>query len=209
MSDKDLTPYQPFLPVPECYRGVHRPMTRERILQAFSSVLGLPTATISTKFRELINAVVEEEYPDFCCSTARAIVEGRLTGVPLPMVSIPYNLRKRLDQALFLLDLFETVLFRWMEEEVSKKSVEVRTQAYRLRDQLGGLKAPIMIEFIEFLEKRREDSHAKQNEKAGSSHAGGGSRLQDPKGHGNKQGTGGGVREGRSSPVPVGQGPKG
>lgn len=109
--------------VPQAYKELNKSLTLERILIAFSSTLGLPRAAVSTKFKEVLVQALDE-FPDMRCSAVRALIEGRIPGVPQPFTTIPYAVRRNLEKALYLMDCFETIIqlhFQRLAEQDKKK----------------------------------------------------------------------------------------
>lgn len=109
-------------PVPEAY-PTNEALVWERMLSALGNIFGTPKGAISTDFRERMEKVFKKEYPNLRCSTARALFEGRIEGIPKPLSDIPPAWKKLLQQALSVLDMFETMA----EVAVAKKKTPQKT----------------------------------------------------------------------------------
>ena len=151
-----------------------------RLLNAFQGVFRVPPAVINTKFRAVMREVVEEEYPHFRCSAARAVLEGRIPGVPKPVAPIHPAWKKRVQQSLYLLDLFETICLRYIESVIREQKSEIREDARNLSFNLGSVKIPRLLETVYELDKKtgklkkekpsaRRENKGKKDRKEGSS----------------------------------------
>lgn len=101
--------YAPGQPVPECYEGLSDAVLSTRLTGAFEHCLGVPSSILSTAFRAFVLEVFRSEAPALRCSAARAIMEGRVPGVPRPAEGFPANTKKQLNAFLLLADVFETI----------------------------------------------------------------------------------------------------
>ncbi|KPL09539.1 hypothetical protein AMJ71_06110 [candidate division TA06 bacterium SM1_40] len=147
-ESSELQTYEPFMPLEAIYEQEGREIVRERISAAFANVLGLPRGVISTAFKSVIDEVLKEEYPRFRCSSLRAIVEGRVPGVPIPVVEVSIGWKKRLLQALTLMDFFETILARYIEGLLDEQRADIRKQIETVTGPLGGAKIPRVTRVI-------------------------------------------------------------
>ena len=92
-------------------------LTLERVLYAFQTVLGIPRGIVQTPFKRHLYSLIQDEYPRFRCSALRAVLEGRIPGIPKPVEPIHPQWRKKVQQALYLLDLCETIVHKHIEEK--------------------------------------------------------------------------------------------
>jgi len=141
-----------------------------RLLNAFQGMFQVPPAVISTKFRAIMREVVQEEYPNFRCSAARAILEGKIPGVPKPVAPIHPAWKKRVQQSLYLLDLFETICLRYIESVIKEQKPEIREDAKNLASNLGSVKIPRLLESVYGLDRsagksKKERSSARRESK--------------------------------------------
>ena len=114
--------YHPFMRIPEIYKNLNSSLAFQRVLHAMENCLGTPVASISTEFKELLREVFLEEYPNLCCSPARAILSGWIKGVPAAVKAQPSSQWKhQTSQALLVLDLFETLAYRNLPKKKVKK----------------------------------------------------------------------------------------
>jgi hypothetical protein len=157
-----------------------------RILHAFMSVFGLPSGRVSTEFRAALQKMIDSEYPDFRCSTARAVLEGRIPGIPAPVTL--HREQKQLRQALFLLDALETMAAIYVDGRLKGLAPEIRSEVDLLRKTMGTAYVPGILSQFE------EKPNALKNSEAAPSHDGGGARQEHPR---NPQESGQGVRRGR------------
>ena len=148
LTDNTPAEYVPFLAVPECYGKENSNMMRERMLTAFQHTFGVGKSAISTKFREKVKEVFDAEQPKLRCSIARAIFEGRIPGVPKPLHYIPPSWEYRIKYALALLDMFETIGALYVESKIEELDPTLKGQADVVRESLGGLKVPRLLEEV-------------------------------------------------------------
>jgi len=139
--------YFPFMSMEEVYKVDDKGLTYNRILQAFSA-FKIPPIAISTKFKDLITQVLKDEFPALRCSTARAIIEGRIPGVPLPAECIHVGWKLRIKQMLYLLDIFETIAYRQLENQIKEQSTPIRNQIRGIAKTLGTTKIPGLMEAV-------------------------------------------------------------
>jgi hypothetical protein len=168
---------------PESYEDTPRAITMARILQAFMSVFGLPPGRVSTEFRAALQKTIDSQYPNFRCSTARAVLEGRIPGVPSPVTL--HREQKQLKQALFLLDALETMAAAYIDERLKSLPQNLRSEVEVLRKTMGSAYVPGILTLF------KENPDALKNGKATPS---GGTRQEHPR---NPQEGGQGVRRGR------------
>lgn len=128
--------YKPFQPTPESYIN-SREQTLARILGAFNDVLGIPPAIIKKDFRALLEKTVSNIHPKYRCSSARAVVENRLPGIAKLIDGLPISLKGRVNRALALLDLLETLVEQELAKETKSLMNEAATEAKRLKDVFG------------------------------------------------------------------------
>lgn len=172
-NGEDKPQYMPFAPVEGVYDADDRGMTMERILCSFGTIFGIPKAAIRTVFKTVIREVVDEEYPNFRCSSLRAVLEGRIPDVPEPVKPIHPAWKKRMQQTLYLLDLMETICCRYIEQEVAKQLTNVRQDAQALQRTVGTTKVPWLMEALDHARKaekvcpkgRSKDQAAKKRAK--------------------------------------------
>ena len=92
------------------YDNVHPALVLERALCALEGVFKIGKGTASTKFKEHLHQTILHGYSKgFRCSAARAILTGAIPGIPMPVAEVHSSSVKRIQQALCLLDLFETM----------------------------------------------------------------------------------------------------
>lgn len=166
MTDSDPPIYEPFMPLEGVY-DENRGITEIRVLNAFQTIFGLPKAIISSKFRRVIHEVVEEEYPNFRCSAARALIENRVPGIPPIVGVIQPQWRKRVLHTLYLMDLFETIVARYIEGLLADQSAAVKKEIETIRKTFGGTKLPGIMGVLD---------NAEQNQKAGKGNGRSGTR---------------------------------
>lgn len=114
---EDPTTFGPREPVVGVYEGTHPSLLLERALFAFQSVLMIPAPVVSRKFREHLHKAIIAGHPGLRCSAARAILEGRIPGVPRPTAEQHSSSAKRIQQTLCLLDIFETIAHVYIQEQ--------------------------------------------------------------------------------------------
>ena len=170
--EKDTQAFNPFETVEESYENTGTGLIQTRILYAFPNVFRLPRGLVSSRFKEVMNQVLREDYPNFRCSSARAIFEGRVPGVSKPIETINPSWKKHLEQSLTLLDFFETVVHRYLEEELKKASADTKTEVRGMSKALGTIKIPRLVEFLDQEKKSKGSFDAsKGNHLKGSSDA--------------------------------------
>lgn len=113
----DPTTFGPRDPVEGVYEREHPAILLERTLYAFQSVLMIPKPIVSRKFCKVLHEAILKDYPGLRCSAARAILEGRIPGIPKPTAEVHSSSVKRIQQALCLLDIFETIAHTYLEKE--------------------------------------------------------------------------------------------
>jgi len=101
----------------ESYAGEKSGPLLEYLLIHLQSIFGIPTATISSAFRETLRHTMEHRFPRLRRSAARAILEGKVPGVPNVIVGVPNGVQGHLKKTLQLLDLLETIHSFGMEED--------------------------------------------------------------------------------------------
>lgn len=102
---------------------------------SFQQVFGISKGLLRTRFKKYCREVFKEEFPSLRCSTVRAIYEGRVPGIPKPCDKIQHQWKNSIEHALFLCDLFETLMFRYMEEEKEAKQREEMEERSRQRKE--------------------------------------------------------------------------
>ena len=126
----------------DAYQGLSKSLTLQRVLMAFTHTFHLPHGAIKTPFRELLTNT-SVKFPKFRCSAARALIEGRIPGLPQPFNSIPHHVRRDLDKTLYLLDIFDTIVQLHFEEiekgreQQAKKADQVFEQPEEKKERLG------------------------------------------------------------------------
>jgi len=154
--------YFPFMSMEEVYKVDDRGLTYNRILQAFGA-FKIPPAAISSDFKALITQVLRDEFPALRCSVARAIIEGRIPGVPVPAAHIHVGWKLRIKQMLYLLDIFETIAYRYLENQIKEQSTPVRNQIRGIAKTLGTTKIPGLMEAV--FDLKPEDVPVKKRKK--------------------------------------------
>jgi hypothetical protein len=129
-----------FQPTPQSYEGQPVSLTMTRILCAFEAVFGIAPGRVSPLFRAQLQDCVNKNYPALRCSTARAILEGRIPGIEAP-VSLQRE-QKHLRQALFLLDALETMAAAYVESEIEKNTPQFQVEIDILKKTMGTDKLP-------------------------------------------------------------------
>lgn len=140
-----------FQPTPQSYEGQPVSLTMTRILCAFEAVFGIVPGRVSSEFRVKLQTCVDEHYPALRCSTARAILEGRIPGIEAP-VSLQRE-QKHLRQALFLLDALETMAAVYVEDVIKEKSPEFKAEIDILKQTMGSVKVPGVMGIFQSAEK--------------------------------------------------------
>lgn len=155
--------YFPFMSARDVYEHDDEGLTFNRVLQAFSA-FKIPSAAISTDFKLYLNRLIRDNFPDLRCSVARAIIEGRIPGVPIPAAHIHIGWRHRVRQMLYLLDIFETIAYLHVEKQIKEQSPTVRNQIKGVTKVMGGVKVPRLMETVfqlEELEDAEQDAKTK------------------------------------------------
>lgn len=165
-----MKPFDLFQTTPESYESTPRAITMTRILQAFLSVFGLPSGRVSTEFRAALQKTIDVEYPYFRCSVARAVLEGRIPGVPPPLTL--HREQKQLRQALFLLDALETMAAVYVEGRLKSVAPELRSEVELLKRTMGTAYVPGILSLF------KEKSHAFQEQETAQRDGRGGPRRQ-------------------------------
>jgi hypothetical protein len=155
----------PYRSLEEEYKGESSSFSLHKALQAFQHILGLPPGMLRTEFKEYAKKVVEKNHPAMKCSAARMVLEGRLSGIPLPFSSIHPGWRFRVNTAFLILDLFETIIQDWLEESLREAAPEIRVDLEELDGVLGTNRVSALLELLETLD-------AEQDEETSPSHAG-------------------------------------
>jgi hypothetical protein len=163
-ADVEKPSEEPLNPFEDVTSELDQGMTMHRLLTAFQSLFGLGMSAVSTEFRAFVRKVIEEDHPTFRCSAARMIFEGRIPGVPKPYGVILPGFKKRYVQYLYLMDLFETIVQRYLEEEVRGLSTSSRKEVRELKSVLGTVKVPKVEILLDALRKedRRKGKKAKK-----------------------------------------------
>jgi hypothetical protein len=156
--------FSPFEEVVDRYENINSGLMQSRILYAFRSVFRVPKVLISSKFREVMEKILNEDYPSLRCSAARAIFEGRIPGVAKPIETINPDWKKHLEQCFAILDLFETMAYQYLEEELKKSSADAKAEVKGMARTLGTIKLPRLVQFLE-----QETKNAVKDKKAGPS----------------------------------------
>lgn len=133
--------YKPFQPTPESYPN-HREQTLARILGAFNDVLGIPTAIIKKEFRGYLEKMVADIHPRYQCSSARAVIENRIPGMVKVIDGLPVTMRGKLNRALALLDILETMVGQSLAVEAKSLTDDAAKEAKRLKEVFGTTKVP-------------------------------------------------------------------
>ena len=78
-----------------------------KVIRAFDLLLGVPTSTLSTEFRQQVRKVLQTKYPDGLEDSAlRSLVEGKLGRSPI----VSSRAKKaQVGYALILMDVLETL----------------------------------------------------------------------------------------------------
>ena len=92
------------------YDGVHPAMLLERAICAFDGVFMIPKGTVSSAFKERLHTTILRHTPNFRCSAARAVLTGAIPGIPPVVAQVHSSSVKRIQQALCLLDIMETMV---------------------------------------------------------------------------------------------------
>ncbi len=156
MSDNGK-PFLPFGKVVGVYEKIPRGLTEARLFAAFQSMFGIPPGVIRTPFKRILREVIEEEYPHFRCSSARAVLDGLVPGIPKPVDRIHPVWVKRVRAALYLLDVFETVCHRYIESQIAAQATETRHAVAAVRKSVGSSKVPRLLEAVYRLEKHERE----------------------------------------------------
>lgn len=145
---EDISIYQPFSPLEGIYEPYGKSLTMERVLYAMGHTFNIPKTVISTRFRRFMEDVIEQEFPRLRCSVARAVLEGRIPGVPKPVDPLPVLSRKKIDTALFVLDVLETFAYRYLQSLIDEGSPHIKNQMKRLEAVFGTTKVPGVVDFL-------------------------------------------------------------
>lgn len=99
-------------PIPEPYSEVGVDTIVSRALYALPAIFGIPRGLVTSDFEAWCKTVLNRRHPFLHCSAARAVFEGRIPGLPKPT----HHLRasKLMQQAMYLLDMFETLVCDYM-----------------------------------------------------------------------------------------------
>ena len=102
--------FVPSQPTPESYDETPQGVALQRLLFAFQNAFGILPGVVSREFKAEIEKVMEWDYPKLRCSSVRAVMEGRIPGIPKPLETVHPQFKRRYDQALTLFDLMETMV---------------------------------------------------------------------------------------------------
>jgi len=158
LSEQEI--YQPFLRLSDTYTQ-DVGLIRHRVIQSFLNTLGVPKILVTKDFRGALDDMLEEDYPALCCSSARAVLEGRIPGLPAP--ARPLRRSKKLEQVLCLMDVLETLVCRFLENQIAEKATSIRREVEVVGDTFGGVKLPRLMRAVLELEKE----NALKDKKAG------------------------------------------
>lgn len=134
------TAWTPWEEIPEKWEKV-RPATYE---QGYYHLFGVLPERLPREFRQYLKDVVERNRGHMRRSNLRALVEGKIPGVPFPLPRTRLNTgdevlaltgsKKKIDQILFFMDLVETIVF----DKISEMSQQVEDA-----DKLLGTPDPV------------------------------------------------------------------
>ena len=147
--EEEIQKFDPFELAGGKYLETGTGLIRSRILHAFRNVFNVPTGLVSSKFKEVMNKVLQENYPDLRCSSARAIFEGRIPGVAKPIETINPNWKKQLEQCFAILDLMETIVFLYLEEEIQKSTLKIKSEVKGVSKAIGSTKLSGLVQFLD------------------------------------------------------------
>jgi hypothetical protein len=164
-SDKQKSP---FASLEEEYSGKPATIVAHKTYQAFFAMFGIPSNLISTEFKKFTEETCKKIHPRYHCSAARAIIEGRIPGVPSPVMKINKMWEEKVNLALHLLDFFETLLQLHSQRVLLDASEDLRDDAKALTDVVGTTKVPLLFEFLEKY-GATEDKKTKKGNARGSS----------------------------------------
>jgi len=128
--------YLPFQPLEGVYDSTDSGVMVTRALAGLFRLFGLPPAAFHTKFRNCLREVLDQEMPNLRCSTARAVLEGRIPDIPKPISNVPSSSQAHLRAALLALDLMETVVCKYLEKEGLRKDPKVLQEIEEAREVL-------------------------------------------------------------------------
>lgn len=158
--------YVPFAPLEGIYESTDKALLLERALRGMQQLIGMNKTGFDTLFKDVIEDVFDSEYPNFRCSTFRAIMEGRLGIAPVDV--IPPKCRKQVEQILTALDVLETVVCKWLENKIDQYGPQVRSDAKALATTHGSVKLPRLFEALYALPEipvPKKSGKPKQNKK--------------------------------------------
>lgn len=146
-----------------------------RFFLAFSEAMGIPDALIRTEFKKYIQDFAKGIYPNLHCSSLRAVLEGRIPGVPIPVQPVPPMRRTRVELILFLADLSETLVQEYISKRIKSLKDDRRVDEMRVvQDVLGTSKVPSVLDAL----MKGGDPNAKRKQKAAQRDEGSSSRRE-------------------------------
>lgn len=139
----------------------------EQVMQAMSNLFGVNRAVLGSEFRNKVRETIQAHIRNrtrfrannrryragrdkpsemtLRCSTLRAVMDGRLPGVPSPLPHIPSASKCLVDQFLMLLDVVETMACEYVETLLEEQKEEVQIEMNELRKLTGTSKAPRLL----------------------------------------------------------------
>lgn len=143
----DKKPYVPFCSARDSYDST-TDIQLDRILNAFFTEFRISKFLLKADFREYIERIMASHYPDLKCSPARAVMEGRIPGVPRMIDDMPPMTKKKIQHCLILMDLFETIVYEYVETVISSQKEGVQRAIRIAKKSLGSTRLPRLLDEI-------------------------------------------------------------
>lgn len=106
--------YVPFSPLENVYESQSQTRFEERAW-SFLLLINIGKLAVRTEFREYCQKLLKKEFPHLRCSPARAVIEGRMPGVPKFLDQVLPSWKHDLDAFLNFCDLMETISWEYSE----------------------------------------------------------------------------------------------
>lgn len=159
--------FAPFMPLEAEYDQLDRGELRERILRGLNHLTNMHRRLIEKEFLTLLDQTLDRNGNRLCCSSVRALFEGRIDGLPaFKQGSFPLNTNRHIREVFAACDFLETVVRLWIDDYMKLVGINYAEDLKQIEKLVGTTKIPGLIEFV------MEKQNAIQNEEAGSSHGG-------------------------------------
>ena len=111
--------YVPYTPISEAYREMDRLNVETSVLQTFEALFGCGQGALPAEFKRFLSKTLEDHHPHLRCSSLRAVLEGRVPGVPKPLLDLPIDIRGNANFIMMFMDVMETMVAEYIEYEMT------------------------------------------------------------------------------------------